>query len=69
MIWLSAAGGLSFGKQVRLDAGGREGYASSEKKSFASAGGSGGQILIFSGNLVTPEVAEDQPKVGGMIIG
>eukprot|EP00435_Cladocopium_sp_Y103_P001615 s248_g1.t1 len=50
MIWLSGLVGLTFGAAVRLDASGTDGAAGKDKSNhFASGGGSGGQILIFSG--------------------
>ncbi|CAK9064748.1 Serine/threonine-protein kinase pim-2 [Durusdinium trenchii] len=63
LIWLSAQA-ITFGKAVRLDAAGSDGTAGSDKKlSFASAGGSGGQILIFVGSLQTPAAQADQPTI------
>ena len=52
LVWISGADGLSFGVGVRLNADGADG-AVTAKGDYASAGGSGGQILIFSGPALT----------------
>eukprot|EP00930_Biecheleria_cincta_P019735 TRINITY_DN1499_c0_g1_i1.p1 TRINITY_DN1499_c0_g1~~TRINITY_DN1499_c0_g1_i1.p1 ORF type:complete len:1546 (-),score=206.88 TRINITY_DN1499_c0_g1_i1:109-4746(-) len=45
LIWLSGAGGLSFGRQTSLKADGASG--SVEDGKFVSGGGAGGQVFIF----------------------
>lgn len=64
LIWISGADGLSFGVGVRLNADGANGGVTA-KGDFASAGGSGGQILVFSGPALTTTGAPSFSVRGG----
>ncbi|CAJ1364618.1 unnamed protein product [Effrenium voratum] len=61
LIWLSGLNGVSFGKTVRLNADGKDGLArvGDASQIYASAGGAGGQVLLFAGGLkgVPPDIS------------